>query len=256
MRKLMLVTVLVLLAAILSTTVATALPVPPGPVTVNFGTISRPGYVWPPGAANRWNLTACDLTVNYRLAMATYRPPLGTTLWTSVGVGNGMDPRGWMSSGAPYAAQAIPGSLDRDDKLNLGAPGRLDEWSYDATGPGTIVGSPIGSPGDNYGIWFDRTGVDATQRLMWGMVNRATYNTGGNYAVEVVFHAVSAGQGTMFARVNGVTPGFYAGPWVNGPPAFSPVGKSFTGDMTNLRVFAAVQGSGVRLANWTGRGCH
>jgi len=258
MRRLFLVTAAVLLVAILSSTVATAMPstLPGVPVTVNFGTISRPAYVWPAGPTNQWNLTACDLTINYRLAMATYRPSLGTTLWTSLGVGNGTDPRGWMSSGAPFAAQALPMTFDLDDKLNLCAPGRLDEMSYDATGPNTIIGAPIGSPTDNYGIWFDRTGISPSQRLLWGNVNRVTYGTGGNYTVQVVYHAVSGGQGTMFATVNGIPTGFYAAGWVNAPPDFTPVGKSFTGDMTSLRAFAAVQGSGVRIANWTARGCH
>jgi len=161
-----------------------------------------------------------------------------------------------MSSGAPAAAETNPSSLDIDDKLNLGAPGRYDESSYDATGPDTLVTPPVGNPWVNYGIWFDRDGVDQWQATYWGSIDGATYNTGGIYRVTVTFHAVSGleGKGTMFATVNGVPTGFYDDGWYNGPPQHYPVGKSFVGDLSYLRVYADIRGENVKVYNLTATG--
>ena len=46
------------------------------------------------------------------------------------------------------------------------------------TAPALQAG-PIGTT-VNYGIWFDRDGVDAGTAASWGQVNGDTYNTGGH----------------------------------------------------------------------------
>ena len=155
-----------------------------------------------------------------------------------------------MASGAPAAAETNPNSQDLDDKLNLGAPGRYDEWSYDATGPDTLVTPPIGDPWSNYGVWFDRDGVDQWQALMWGMINGKAYNTGGVYDVVITYHAINPTLGTMFATVNDLQTGFYVA-WKNAQPDYYPVGKSITGDLTTLQVFASIWGLNVKVYDLT-----
>jgi hypothetical protein len=224
-----------------------------GPITKNYDDITQNGWFWLDASDQPWDLTQCDLTVSYRLDMSGYTPPMWQTAWSGVGVGGGAS--GWMSSGAPAAAETNPNSQDIDDKLNLGAPpARWDEASYDALGPEDIVTPPIGNPWSNYGVWFDRDGVDSNQANMWGMIDGVTYNTGGLYDVVVTFHAIDADLGTMFATVNGVKTGFYD-TWKNAPPDYYPVGKSISGDLTQLRVYASVWGQNVKVYNLTVTGC-
>ena len=224
------------------------------PVKKNYADITQNGSFWL-GAHDRWDLKKCDLTISYRLDMFGYIPPMGNTAWSSVGVGEGA--WGWMASGAPEAAVTNPNSQDLDDKLNLGAPARYDEASYDATDPESIVSTPIGNPWLNYGVWFDRDGVDPWQALMWGMINGVTYNTGGIYEVAVNYHALttSLNQGTMFATVNGVQTGFYD-TWKDDQPDHYPVGKSISGNLSNLRGLASIWGENVNVYDLTFTGCH
>lgn len=198
-----------------------------------------------------FDLTKSDLTIQYRLDMSGYTPPMWTTAWISVGVHGGA--YGWMSSGAPAAAQTDPNNLDMDDKHNLGAPGRYDELSYDATGPNTVIAPPFGTY-DNYGIWFDRDGVDPWQPSMWGMVNGGNYNTGGIYDIFVSYHSISNVLGTMFATVNGIAAGFNTGAWHPGPPDVWPAGKSISGDLTQLKIFAGGIPPEVIISNITVQG--
>jgi len=223
-----------------------------GPVTKNYGNITQNGWLWLDTAGDEWDLTQCDLRLSYTLDMSGYAPPMWQTAWTSVGVGGGS--WGWMSSGAPAAAQTNPDSQDLDDKLNLGAPNRYDESSYDALAPEIIVPPPIGNPWANYGVWFDRDGYDPHQALMWSAVDGGTYNTGGVYNVVVTYHAIDSSQGTMFATVNGIQTGFYD-TWKNAQPDYYPVGKSISGDLTHLLVFASVLGQSVKVYNLTVTGC-
>jgi hypothetical protein len=220
--------------------------------TIEYGDITQNGWVWLGSAQDRWDLTECDLTLSYTLDMSGYSPPMWQTEWSSVGVGEGA--WGWMASGAPAAAETNPDSQDMDDKLNLGAPDRYDEASYDATDPETLVSPPIGNPWANYGVWFDRDGVDPCQAGMWGMIDGKTYNTGGVYDVVVTYHAIDANLGTMFATVNGVQTGFYDA-WKNAQPDYYPVGKSISGDLTRLRVLASIWGQNVKVYNLTASGC-
>jgi len=210
-------------------------------------TIIYPGSGW---YNDIFDLTTSDLTIQYTLDLSGYTPPMWNTAWISVGVYGGAS--GWMSSGAPAAAQTNPNSLDIDDKHNLGAPDRWDELSYDATDPNTVT-APFGT-WDNYGIWFDRDGVDPWQPSMWGMVNGGNYNTGGIYNIFVSYHAISPTLGTMFASVNGIQPGFNIAGWHAGQPDIWPAGKSITGDLTQLKIFAGGLPSGVTISDITASG--
>jgi len=223
-----------------------------GPVTREYGDYAANGAYWLDGSGAAWDLTECDLTITYTLDMSGYTPPMWGTAWSSVGVSGGA--WGWMSSGAPAAADTNPNSQDIDDKLNLGAPDRYDETTYDATGPETLVTPPIGNPYLSYGIWFDRDGVDPWQANNWGMTDGVTYNTGGVYEVEVTYHAIDGNVGTMFATVNGEPTGFYDS-WRNGPPHHPLAGKSIQGDLTQLQVFASLWGAGVKVYDLTASGC-
>lgn len=221
-------------------------------VTKDYGDWTSNGWFWLDPEGQEWDLTKCDLTLSYQLDMSDYIPPaMWQTAWSSVGVGGGA--WGWMSSGAPNAAETNPNSQDIDDKLNLGAPNRYDESSYDVLGD-SLVAPPIGNPWANYSIWFDRDGVDPWQADNWGMKDGITYNTGGIYNIVVTYHAISSNLGTMVAKVNGEFQGFYD-VWTNGPPDRSPVGKSISGELTQLRVFAALSGENVRAYGVQVTGC-
>ena len=222
------------------------------PYTQNYNNITSNGMYWQGDNGQKWDVTACDLSVSYKLDMSNYTPPMWNTAWSSVGVGESA--WGWMSSGAPAAAETNPNNQDIDDKLNLGAPDRYDEQSYNATDPDTIVDPPVGNPWLNYGIWFDRDGVDPYQALMWGMTDGVTYNTGGIYDVFVNFHAINPTEGTMFATVNGEQTGFYDS-WKNAAPDYYPVGKSFSGDLTKVRVFANINGENIEVRDFSATGC-
>jgi hypothetical protein len=92
-------------------------------------------------------------------------------------------------------------SLDLDDKFNAQRfpnPGSYSETMYDVLCPDVVQSSAIGSY-DNYGIWFDRDGVDQWQDDGWGAVDDGTYNTSGTYPVELHYRVASnvAGTGTM-----------------------------------------------------------
>lgn len=131
-----------------------------------------------------------------------------------------------------------PNIASLHEKHNLGASGGRGEGDYDCLVPNAVVG-PLGSF-DNYGIWFDRDGVDPWQAALWGAVNGGTYNTGGIYTIIIHYHAISAGLGSMFATVNGIQTGFYIGGWKNAQPENYPTGLSFKGDMTRMQVFAGM----------------
>lgn len=213
-------------------------------VTEYHGDILSEGSAW---YGSSWDLTQGDLVITYTLDMSEYAPSMWATAWSSVGVGGGA--YGWMSSGAPAAEETNPESLDNDDKLNLGAPDRYDETSYDIVGD-EIVEAPIGNPWSNFGVWFDRDGVDTYQADMWGMIDGVTYNTGGVYDVVLTIHSLDGALGTMFATVNGVQTGFYDA-WKNAAPDYYPVGKTISGDLTVLTVFASVWGAGVEVYGLT-----
>ncbi len=223
-----------------------------GPTTINHGDVTlSPGFTatnW----SEMWDLTQCDLTLSYTIDMTgVTQPGPWQTSYTEVGLrelgaGN-FNPGpwdtyqggqgGWMVSLVGDLA-TNPNSLDLDDKHNLAASGGRDERDYDATDPDTVV-APFGTY-DNYGIWFDRDGVDPWQANMWGMVDGGTYNTGGVYNIAITYHAIDGNLGTMFATINGIPTGFYTAGWKNDEPDIYPAGLSFTGDMAWMQVFAGL----------------
>ncbi len=220
--------------------------------TINYGNVSlTPGYS--AGHFNDvWDLTKGDLTLSYTIDMSsiTQTAPWITS-YTEVGIrqkgaadfnpgpfnvyqgGAG----GWMTSLVGNLTPS-PGTLSIMDKHNLSASGGRGEGDYDALTPGTVV-APFGTT-VNYGIWFDRDGVDQWQATYWGSVDGATYNTDGIYDIVITYHAIDAGLGTMFATVNGIQTGFWSGAWQNAQPDIYPAGLSFKGDMTQMQVFAGL----------------
>lgn len=130
------------------------------------------------------------------------------------------------------------GTLDIDDKLILQKAGGNDERYYNLplTPP---------DPWTNYGVWFDRDGVDPWQATYWGCINGKTYNTGGMYGVVITLHATSATSGTAYMTVNGVNQGFWVGGWKNAQPTIYPAGMTFTGNMEYMQVFYGLYGYGV-----------
>jgi hypothetical protein len=205
-----------------------------------------------------WDLTQCDLVLSFTLDVSGYTPPKWTTFWTEVGLMGpgpwGTAAQGCMASGSELAIETDPNNQDLDDHFLLMAPYRYNELTYDVDASGT-VGSPLGST-HNYGIWFDRDGVDSYQAGMWGMVDGGTYNTSGVYNVAVTYHAVNPNLGTMFATINGVQQGFYTQtPYSGRPPDIYPAGKSIVGDLTSLRVYANVGPGAAEVSNLTATGC-
>jgi hypothetical protein len=124
-----------------------------------------------------------------------------------------------------------------DDKLILQKGGGWDEGTYN------LPSSPP-VPSDNYGIWFDRDGVDPWQATYWGAIDRATYNTTGIYHIEIRLHATSDTSGEAYMTVNVVSEGFYVGGWKNAQPEIYPAGITFTGNMKQMQVFYGLYGYG------------
>jgi hypothetical protein len=224
-----------------------------GQINRDYGEWTLEGSNWLDENGQAWDLTRCDLNLSYTLDMSKYYPELKKTEWSMVGIGSGA--WAWMTSGAPAAAETNPDRNDIDDKLHLASiPNKLDEFSYDVLFPHRIVNSPIGNPWSNFGIWFDRDGVSKGQSELWGLESGATYNTGGVYLVELRYHAINPAQGTVFSKVNGVQSGFY-NEWENAAPDYFPVGMSFSGDLSHVRIFASLWGDHVKLADIQARGC-
>jgi len=240
---------IVLLGLLISTWPAEA----PEQIKMNYDEIALEGSSWLDKNGQAWDLTRCDLNLSYTLDMSAYYPDWKHTEWSMVGIGSGAWV--WMTSGAPGASITNPDRQDLDDKLHLGSmPNKLDETSYDVLYPNNIKSEPIGDPWSNYGIWFDRDGVAKGQSEFWGMDYGSTYSTGGVYEVEIVFHAVDSSLGTVFSTINGIQTGFYEG-WNNTEPDYFPVGMSFSGDLSSVKVFASIWGDNVRVTDIQASGC-
>ena len=207
---------------------------------------------------DRWDLTRCDLVLAYTIDMSA----IETAGWAVTEVGlrevgaPNIDPNllgGWMQSNYINGA-SNPTSQNVNDMHLLSKHGWMYQ-EYDAQDADTLV-TPYWS-NNNYGFWFDRDGVDPWQTQLWGAVDNATYNTGGAYDVVITYHAIDATTGTMFATINGVQQGLYTGGWKNAPPEFYPVGRSFTGNMTQMLAFYGRGGGGgtVTLSDIQVLGC-
>ena len=212
-----------------------------------------------------WNLMGGDLQLSYRIDLTGVQA--SATPWSNyaevgirqVGAGD-FNPGpwdtyqggagGWMVSNVA-SVQPNNASLNNNDDHGLQASGNRGWADYDVTGPETIV-APFGTT-DNYGMWFDRDGVDSDQAKQWDMTDGKIYNTGGIYDIVITYHAVNGGLGTMFATVNGIPTGFWTDGWKNAQPEIYPAGLSFKGDMTQMQVFYGIwgadSGGNVELSN-------
>ncbi len=231
--------------------------------TIDMGTVHQPPRPDPSWRPSWWN-PAWEPYTGWYESTAYY---WSHTLWIEVGMrgvgGSDWSPGpwntykgkcgGWMVhdadayvgewNGTWWADQ--PNNLDMDDKISLQASGGRDETDYDvnASAPTTVLHPTIGSR-NNYGVWFDRDGVDQWQAASPGAVNGGTYNTNGIYHIVITYHAISNQLGVMFATVNGIPTGFYASPpdWIF-PPDYYPAGLSFKADTKQMQVFAGVSAS-------------
>jgi hypothetical protein len=186
-----------------------------GPDTMNYGDVTLPsggGFFWQPGT---WDLTACPLMISYQLDLT--EAPNQAYYWTYGGPFASADV-GLMWPGSSLAGARMVGFLsdwdnkdtlrptfpdkddilDMDDKFNMQRfpnSGSWDELMYDVyCDTNTVAPSPFGSY-SNYGIWFDRDGVDPYQPNMWGMVDGGTYNTDGVYEVHLTYRRASPNKG-------------------------------------------------------------
>jgi hypothetical protein len=242
-----------------------------GPVTKDYGDFTLPGGGW---LMESWDLTKGDVTVSYTLDLSgapnvAYTGNYGQS--GQVGLmwwGGGPAVAGALMSGFladwDNAGTEFPtypdndNSQDLDDKFNLQRfpnPGSWSETQYDVVfgDPITVYPSPIGS-GDNYGIWFDRDGVDQWQATGWGAVDGGTYNTGGVYKVQLTFHKLDGTTGVVQPLLfpdlaNGDAPGGYGVPTgfnrlAGGGYEYFPAGISFETDETKMAAMRVlVQGS-------------
>jgi len=269
-KKLCLLALLALIAAILPIGGA-IVDGSSAPVTLYYGDIALPSTYGSFAQMGLWDLNLGPVTINYNLDL-TGAPNIAYDWnWNNMGIvglfsgGSGARMCGFLYDG-DNSSQKFPtypdkpGNLDLDDKFNMQRfpnPGSYDEQMYNvdfATSPPTI-GLPGFNPWSNYGIWFDRDGVDPYQPGMWGMVNGGTYNTSGVYDVGLKFSRFSATQGMVCARMfpglanpwdatgYGIGTGFYTA-WKPTGPDYYPTGISFDTDeakMGTMQVF--VEGS-------------
>lgn len=178
------------------------------------------------------------------------------------------DSDNWLDSdGFTEKGNSDPDSIqDLDDKHNLQCSGGRGERDYDVllSDPDAVQDPPIGSF-SNYGIWFDRDGVDPWQdndpdtpapggsNVPWAQSDgRKTYNTGGVYNITITYRAITDDLGVMFATINGdpfgaiepesidlpVPQGFVRNS--DGTYEYYPAGLSFKGDMKHMQVFAGL----------------
>lgn len=263
-------------------------------VTMYYGDVSLDGnWHWTPGT---WDLTCDEVIVRYTLDLSGAPNIAFTGEWGQagyVGLVNPADSSGaWMSgflydgdnSGTEFPTYPdIDDNLDMDDKFNMQRmpyPGSWSESMYDVYCETSVVADvPFGS-GNNYGIWFDRDGVDLWQPNMWGMVDGGTYNTLGEYQVEIVYNPSSndpTAKGTACPKffpdllnplnqsitsddIYGVPTGFYSAGWTPTGPDIFPAGISFDTDatkMASMQVFVSGNpGNGeIVVRNLTVTGC-
>jgi PKD repeat protein len=261
MRIKLVLTLIVLAVGLLVSAAATksassATTIPYGDLTLNS-----------PWTATNWNdvwdlTNNHDLTLSYKIDMTGITqvvPFLGwwDTPWIEVGIRSegaaNFNPGtfniyqgscgGWMVSAvSDLGPEAGPEpKLDLDDTHGLQCSGGRSQLDYDCLNPNTVELTPFGTT-VNHGLWFDRDGVDQWQATYWGSLNGQTYNTIGIYQIEITYHAINSGLGSMFAKVNGVQQGFWTGGWKNAQPEKYPAGLSFKGDMSRMQVFAGISG--------------
>jgi hypothetical protein len=232
----------------------TIIAVPVHGTTINYGDVTLSGGFQTGHFDEVWDITAGDLVISFTYNANGLVDDAGCHAWAEIGiraVGYGDFNPTWMSEGAGVWLATdydwtvdtfdpdLPGSptLDTDDKLILQKGGGWDESYY------SLPSTPP-DPWTNYGIWFDRDGVDQWQATYWGSIDGGTYNTLGRYYVVITLHAISDTLGTAYMTVNGVSQGFWVGGWKNAQPEIYPAGMTFTGDMKHMQVFYGLYGYG------------
>lgn len=275
------ISMLFALVLMLSFSMVTAVPVgADGPVTRNYGDFTLPpggGTFWLPDV---WDLNRCDATISYTLDLSgapnvaytgNYGQAANVGLLSFATPTAGARMSGYLADGDNAGVEFPtfpdkPNTQDLDDKFNMQRfpnPGSWSETMYDVyCTTDTIAASPFGS-WSNYGIWFDRDGVDPWQDadpstpppggsgVPWGSVEGGTYNTGGIYDVQLTFHKNSPTKGTacplMFPGLaNPVAPGGYGIPTgfnQSSPgPGYDdfPAGISFDTDVTRMGTMQVV----------------
>lgn len=254
--------------------------------TINYGDITLPfggGFFLMP---QMWDLNACNVTVSYTLDLSGAPNVAYTGNYGQSGY------VGLVYPGSPWAGAWMSGFLcdwdkpvfefptypdkdntqDLDDKFNMQRspnPGSWSETMYDVYCENNTVVSPAFGSWSNYGIWFDRDGVDPWQDddpttpppkgslVPWGVVNGGTYNTSGIYEVQLTYRKASSTKGTacpLFfpSIVNDDAPGGYGIPTgfnriPESDPTYPgyydfPAGISFDTDetkMANMQVFVS-----------------
>jgi hypothetical protein len=91
----------------------------------------------------------------------------------------------------------------------------------------------------NYGVWFDRDGVDEWQAANPYAVDGGTYNTLGIYDIILTLSATSDTTGTAYMTINGIQQGIDG---YDPSTSYFPAGMSFSGDMKNMQVFYNIGG--------------
>ena len=249
MKKLMLVAML--LAGFTSTVSAS-----PG-ITMDYADVTLMGGFQANHFNHVWDLTACDMTINFTYDANGLVDDLGgdaAHAWGMFGIRqvgySDFNPT-WMTEGAgvwlatdyEWSANTFDPdpvgapSLDIDDKMILQKGGGMGEGAYS-------LPSVPPNPWANHAVWFDRDGVDQWQAAMWGAIDGVTYNTGGIYDITISLNATSTTAGKAYMTINGEHQGFYVPNWHTGPADLMPAGMTFTGDMSQMQVFYGMYGYG------------
>lgn len=205
---------------------------------VNYGNLALSRSSDSRHFADIWDLTEGDLTLSYTINMnALHREKARAEVGLRPVGDRDVDPNtgGWMNS-STMTYGPTPNEFAYEDKHYLLALYERDEKWYDVGPDGTI--GPIFSKDVSNGIWFDRDGIPDFLKKAGGIVEHGNWNTGGIYEIVITYHAINATLGTMFATVNGMQAGFYSNGWDWDGPDICPAGRSFTGDMTQMQVFA------------------
>ena len=209
--------------------------------------------------ADVWDLTRGDLTISFTLDLTGIN---GTRYenhaFTQFGIRDmstganwhgGSVPGGqgvWATTDHQWVANALaphPATQGMHDKVILQRTGGNAEGDYNLyKNAGVDTPFTPANPHANYGVWFDRDGVDQWQAVAPGAVDGGTFNTLGAYDIVLTLTATSDTAGTAYMTINGIQQGFdgYA-------PTTSvyPAGMTFSGDMKNMQVFYNIGG-------WTG----
>ena len=209
--------------------------------------------------ADVWDLTQGNLTISFTLDLTGLN---GTRYenhaYTQFGIRDmstganwhgGSVPGGqgvWATTDHQWIVNALaphPDSQGLHDKLILQRTGGNGEGDYNLyKNAGVDTPFTPADPFANYGVWFDRDGVDQWQSAAEGAVDGGTFNTLGVYDIVLTLTATSDTTGTAYMTINGIQQGFDG---YNPTSSVYPAGMTFSGDLKNMQVFYNIGG-------WTG----